>query len=50
MSILRFRALEMALDRQPLAVKPPSIKISDFFGSNVFNKEAMQKHLAKRGL
>ncbi len=47
MSTLRFRALETALDRKPLTVIPPSIKISDFFGNNVFGKEAMQKYLPR---
>lgn len=47
MSSLRFRALETALDRTPLRITPPSVKISDFFGSNVFNKDAMQKHLPR---
>jgi glutamine synthetase len=47
MSNIRFRALQSALDRQPVPVNPPSVKISDFFGSNVFNKDAMQKHLPK---
>ncbi|REJ85193.1 MAG: glutamine synthetase type III [Bacteroidetes bacterium] len=47
MSTLRFRALEIAIDRAPVKVSPPSSKISDYFGINVFNKEAMQKHLPR---
>ncbi|TAH40628.1 MAG: glutamine synthetase type III [Bacteroidetes bacterium] len=47
MSNLRFRALELALDREPMRVNPPSVKISDFFGNNVFNQDAMQKHLPR---
>jgi glutamine synthetase len=47
MSSLRFRALELALDRTPVRVTPPSTKISDFFGYNVFSKDAMQKHLPR---
>ncbi|HNQ61880.1 MAG TPA: glutamine synthetase III [Bacteroidia bacterium] len=47
MSTLRFRALETALDRTPVRITTPSVKISDFFGNNVFNKDAMQKHLPR---
>lgn len=47
MSTLRFRALETAFDRTPVRVTPPSVKISDFFGNNVFSKDAMQKHLPR---
>lgn len=47
MSTLRFRALEITMNRQPVKVNPPSAKISDYFGVNVFNKEAM-KHFLNR--
>jgi glutamine synthetase len=45
MSNIRFRALEIALSRPPVKITPPSSKISDYFGMNVFNQEAMQKFL-----
>ncbi len=41
----RFRALEDSLLRTPKEVTPPSVKISDFFGANVFNKDAMREYL-----
>lgn len=47
MSTLRFRALEISLNRQSVKVNPPSAKISDYFGTNVFNKDAM-KHFLQR--
>lgn len=47
MSNIRFRAVEVAQNRNPLKVTPPSDKISDYFGINVFNKEAMQKFLQR---
>ena len=47
MSNIRFRALEHTVNRQPVKVIPPSNKVSDYFGMNVFNKEAMHKYLPK---
>src|SRR5215204_5625415 len=47
MSNLRFKALESALGRTPNSVNPPQGKISDYFGSNVFDKGTMQKYLSK---
>ena len=47
MSILRFRALTSSVNRTPLTIIPPSGKISDYFGMNVFDKEKMQKFLSK---
>ncbi len=47
MPILRFNALEASVSRQALPVSPPSPKISDFFGNNVFMKDTMQKFLSK---
>lgn len=47
MSNIRFRALETTLGRVPVKVNPPSGKISDFYGINVFNREAMQKFLPR---
>ncbi|MCC7232524.1 MAG: glutamine synthetase III [Bacteroidia bacterium] len=47
MSNIRFRAIETRTARQPVKVIPPSTKVSDYFGTHVFNKEAMQKFLPK---
>ena len=47
MAILRFKALESALERTPVTVVPPPGKISDYFGQNVFDRETMQKYLSK---
>ena len=47
MTNIRFRALEVAQSRPSVKVTPPSSKISDYFGSNVFNKESMQKYLQR---
>jgi glutamine synthetase len=47
MSNIRFRALEHLVNRQPVKVTPPSNKVSDYFGSNVFNKDAMYQFLPK---
>ncbi len=47
MSNLRFNAVERALNRVP--VEPVSVegKTSDYFGMDVFNRQAMRKHLSK---
>jgi glutamine synthetase len=47
MPILRFKALETASNRTPVKLHPPAGKISDFFGSNVFGKDTMQKFLSR---
>lgn len=47
MSSIRFRALETSLNRTPVKVTPPSSKVSDYYGVNVFNREAMQKFLQR---
>lgn len=41
----RFKALEDVLHRQPLKVDPPSLKISDYFGENVFSQKVMREYL-----
>jgi glutamine synthetase len=45
MAVLRFQALQEVLRRQPIPVEYPSNKVSDFFGSNVFDIAKMQKYL-----
>ena len=47
MSHARFRAVDATLSRHPVKITPPSHKISDYFGTNVFNKDAMVKFLPK---
>lgn len=47
MATLRFRAMEEVLNRQPVVVQAPSDVISDFFGCNVFNQDAMRHHLSQ---
>src|SRR6185436_15759004 len=47
MSNLRFKALEASITRTPVVITPPSAKISDYFSSNVFTKDTMQKFLSK---
>jgi glutamine synthetase len=46
MAHLRFQALQEVLRRQPLEVKYPSAKISDYYGINVFDRQKMQKYLS----
>ena len=46
MATLRFKAWEDVLHRQAKPFNPPSDKISDFYGSKVFNDDAMRKYLS----
>ena len=46
MAIIRFRALQEVQNRKAIEVIPPSTKISDFYGENVFGKDAMRNTLA----
>ncbi len=47
MATLRFKALEDALNRQPVKISPPGEKTSDYFGVNVFDRVKMEKYLPK---
>ncbi len=47
MANLRFQALNAVLTRTIPEVKTPSSKISEFFGSNVFDKKKMKEFLSK---
>src|SRR6476469_7217855 len=47
MSTIRFQALQTVLTRTIPEVKQPSTKISDYYGSNVFDKSKMQDYLPK---
>ncbi|GAB3715402.1 glutamine synthetase III [Spirosoma flavus] len=42
MSNFRFKALEIAQNRQAMAVAAPSERVGDFFGSNTFSNEVMR--------
>jgi glutamine synthetase len=45
MSEIRFSSIENVLNRVPVEVRRPSERISEFFRENVFDHEAMKKHL-----
>lgn len=47
MSTLRFKSLREAINRQPVIVEPPSVKTSEYFGINVFDRYKMQQNLPK---
>jgi len=47
MATFRFKALQDVLSRIPIEVTSPSNKVSDFYGANVFNEDAMREHLTK---
>jgi glutamine synthetase len=47
MATLRFRALELVLNRKPVKVEAPASRTSEYFGKYVFDKRKMQKYLSK---
>ncbi|MEO6903429.1 MAG: glutamine synthetase III [Bacteroidia bacterium] len=47
MAFHRFKALETVLNRTPVEVILPTNKVSEFFGSNVFGRDAMQEYLSE---
>jgi len=47
MSNIRFQALQTVLTRSIQEVNFPANKISDYFGSNVFDKKKMKEYLSK---
>ncbi|QHT67458.1 glutamine synthetase type III [Rhodocytophaga rosea] len=46
MAVLRFKALEYAQNRPAVVVSPPSTKVSDYYGTNVFGLDAMRSNLS----
>jgi glutamine synthetase len=46
MAILRFNAIETAQNRANVQVNMPASKVSDYFGINVFNDDAMRQYLS----
>lgn len=47
MSKMRFFALQELANRKPLTVTPPSHKVSDYYGSHVFDRKKMQEYLPR---
>ncbi|MDO5523713.1 MAG: glutamine synthetase III [Bacteroidia bacterium] len=47
MSTLRFKAVEEAAKRVPVAISVPKQLPSEYFGKNVFNRTQMSKYLSK---
>ncbi|RLD67713.1 MAG: glutamine synthetase type III [Bacteroidetes bacterium] len=47
MPVLRFKAMEDVINRRALKVEIPSLKASDYFGTNVFSYGKMQSYLSK---
>ncbi|MCD8261836.1 MAG: glutamine synthetase III [Bacteroides sp.] len=47
MSKMRFFALKELVNRVPLEVNQPSDKISDYYGSHVFDRKKMQEYLPR---
>jgi glutamine synthetase len=45
MAKLRFSALEKLSNRETIKLKKFNIKVSDYFGSNVFGPQAMKEYL-----
>lgn len=46
--MLRFKAVEETLSREPVEVKEPNGRPSDYYGEYVFNRERMFKYLPKK--
>jgi len=42
----RSKAIEVALSRQPIPLSPPSEKITELFGANIFNEDTMRTLLS----
>ena len=47
MSKMRFFALQELANRKPLEVTPPSGRLSDYYGSHVFDHKKMQEYLPR---
>ncbi len=50
MSTIRTKAFEDVLDRKPLQVETPAVKISDYFSRNVFDMNKMRQYLPEEAL
>lgn len=49
MATIRFKALDVLLNRKPVDVKYPAEKISEYYGENVFDIDKMRRYLSKEG-
>ena len=47
MAILRFRALDEMSRREPVKTNLPQEKISEIFGTDVFDREKMRQYISK---
>lgn len=47
MSSVRFLSLEKIMDRKPVEFENPHGRVSEYFGTNVFNQKAMGEYLTK---
>lgn len=47
MALLRFKALEIAWNREAKEICPPKNLTSEYFGINVFDKKKMEKYLSR---
>jgi glutamine synthetase len=47
MATIRFKALELLMDRHPVVVEQPGKKTSEYYAENVFDKQKMRAHLSK---
>ena len=45
---LRFNALDSILSREKKEVNTPSARISEYYGSHVFTRKAMQEYMAPK--
>ena len=45
MPTVRFLALEQTMGRKPNNFKAPEARVSEYFGSHVFNRNAMREHM-----
>lgn len=50
MASFRFKALEDVLDRRPVHIETPAVKISDYFSKRVFVMDKMREYLADDAL
>ena len=50
MATIRFRALDVVLERKPVEFEYPSAKVSDYYGINVFDFEKMRRFLSREAL
>ena len=47
MSSVRFLALQKIMDRKPVEFQAPDARVSEYYGTNVFNQKAMGEYLTR---